>query len=540
MSNPKKESIEASKLELGMYVSELDRPWLETPFYIQGFLIETHEQIVTIQKLCKIVVIDRTLSINEHFMPEKGKDVAFTREGSVIKLKSPNQNTQQNQIEFSNDLTFYDIVKEILSERKNEGSLTKPLSKIKRAQPETSNIYNLRVEQEKSRPGYSKKSDIPADNPPSFTSQVKSDVGSLFSFLKGWVGKTDESSYSDPKSPRYKPEQNNSNKKNEEYRITIYEENVSVEQEIIRISNVFDQTQVATKKLFEALADKKHIDLTQINESIDSMLSSIERNSDALLWLSKLKQTDDYAFNHAINVSINLMALGQYMSLPKYQLKELGIAGLLQDVGKLKIPKEILFKKGELSSEELDVVKSHVENGLDMLHKTNAVSPAVLYTIEQHHERINGQGYPKGLKGNAISLHGQMAGLIDTYCAITADKAYGEGFDNQKALEYINTLRDKEFSSALVDNLIQFLGIYPVSSLVELNTGEVGVVIQQNHIRRLLPKVMVLLAQDKSRNLHPHTIDLITSPKTPSGFPYQIKYGIPPNSYGLNPSDFYL
>ncbi len=132
-----------------------------------------------------------------------------------------------------------------------------------------------------------------------------------------------------------------------------------------------------------------------------------------------------------------------------------------------------------------------------------------------------------------------MAGLIDTYCALTSDRPYAKGLYNQLALEEIHAMRDEKFQGALIDQLVQFLGIYPVSSLVELNSGEVGVVIQQNSVRRLLPKVMVLLNPDKTKNKHPATLDLITAPLTPTGEHYKIVRGLPPESFGLDFTNFY-
>lgn len=125
------------------------------------------------------------------------------------------------------------------------------------------------------------------------------------------------------------------------------------------------------------------------------MIESIDRNPDALMWLSKLKQTDGYSYNHALNVSINLMALAQFMSLPKYQVKELGMAGLLQDIGKVKIDPALLNKTSPITADERKILESHVKESITLLEQIKGISPPVLYTIEQHHERFDGSGYPK-------------------------------------------------------------------------------------------------------------------------------------------------
>ncbi len=227
------------------------------------------------------------------------------------------------------------------------------------------------------------------------------------------------------------------------------------------------------------------------------------------------------------------------MSLSKKQIKDLGLAGLLQDIGKGKISSDLLHKQEKITAEEFESLKKHVDYALELLEITDNISTTVILTVSQHHERIDGSGYPYQLAGKQISLTGQMAGLIDTYCALTTNKVYAKGVYNQIALEQIHTLRDIKFNGVLIDQLVQFLGMYPVSSLVELNTGEIGVVIQQNSVRRLLPRVMILLNPDKTKNEYPATINLLHSTPTPTGEPYSITRGVPDDSYGLNASNYY-
>jgi HD-GYP domain-containing protein (c-di-GMP phosphodiesterase class II) len=174
-----------------------------------------------------------------------------------------------------------------------------------------------------------------------------------------------------------------------------------------------------------------------------------------------------------------------------------------------------------------------------LLEVTVNISATVILTVSQHHERIDGSGYPYQLSGNKISLTGQMAGLVDTYCALTTNKVYAKGVYNQFALEKIHALRDTKFNGVLIDQLVQFLGVYPISTLIELNTGEVGVVIQQNTVRRLLPRVMILLNPDKTKSELHATIDLIDSPRNIDGVVYKIVRGLPPDSYGLSANNYY-
>ncbi len=530
MVDLKKEQISTEKLELGMYVTDLDKPWEGTPFMLQGFLLDDQSDLDKLREICKFVFIDRTRSIGNQFAPPSKQNVAIKREGAVIRVRDPSRNDTDKktgtnkQYQPSNNSSFIDILREL----KNHHT---PQNIERNSQDGT--VYNMKYGantaaqeafpyQTETNPGQR-----------TATKQLAGDIGGFFSNLfrrkklKSTVDKTIE---------------NNKARGgfDDTYRVTIYEEEPPVENEIAVIYPVYEQSQVATREIFEAVANEQHLDLTAVSEILDSMVDSIGRVPDALLWLAKLKQTDDYSYNHALHVSITLMAFGNFLALSKKQIKEIGLAGLLQDVGKVKLSSDVLLKEGKLSREEYEYAKKHVDESLKILEKTPDIPLPVTHMVAQHHERIDGSGYPNQLREGQISLTSQIAGLIDTYCAITSHKSYAKGVFHQEALDKIHLLSGQQFSNELVDQLVQFMGMYPVSSLVELNTGEVGVVIQQNQVRRLLPRLMLLLGPDKSRYTSPVILNLLNSPLTPSGKPYRIIKSLAPDSYGLNPNDFYI
>ena len=168
------------------------------------------------------------------------------------------------------------------------------------------------------------------------------------------------------------------------------------------------------------------------------------------------------------------------------------------------------------------------------------VSGRTLAIIAAHHERFDGTGYPRGLEGMSIPLAAEMAGIVDSYCAMTRERVYRGAVSSQRAMETLNQLRNTQFRDTLVDQFLQCIGLYPIGTLVELNSGEVGVVIQQNQVRRLQPRVLVLLAPDKSIERFPRTIDLLMQPEFGEGERYRIVQALPPNAYGIDPNDFYL
>lgn len=531
MIDIKNEKVEVARLALGMYVAELDRPWIDTPFMLQGFLLDDQADIDTLMSICQFVYVDRTKSAGDQFIaPDKFK-TAIKREGSIAKIKNPSSILSDKQIyntksaSQANRTSFLDVLKEVKNYQ--------PKQNIASNNPGDSTVFNMRH-----GANTAAQESIPYNNPSSQSSQ-KSVTQQLAEDLSGFIGSLF-------KRNKFKNTTNDSTdaKKSvaldDGYRITIYEEDPPVENEIAAIAPVYEQSQIATRDIFQSVANEQHLDLTAVSEILDSMVESIGRTPDALLWLAKLKKTDDYAYNHALNVSITLMAFGNFLALSKKQIKELGLAGLLQDVGKVKISADILLKEGKLTREEYEHAKKHVDESLKILETTPNIPNTTIFLVAQHHERIDGSGYPYQLKGNQIGLVSQIAGLIDTYCALTSHKSYAKGVFHQQALDEIHQLSGKQFSAELIDQLVQFMGMYPVSSLVELNTGEVAVVIQQNQVRRLLPRLMLLLDHAKVRYDAPVMLNLLNNPITASGEPYKIVNSLAPDSYGLNPNDFYL
>lgn len=529
MDDIKKEQVSVQKLALGMYVTELDIPWAGTPFMLQGFVLDDQSDLDTMQSLCKFVYIDRSRSIGDHFAASAKHNVAIKREGSVFRIQDSTRPKARTSTvaedKFNEKTSFIDILRDLKNyhvPQNAEGS------------GQDSTLYNLRH-------GASTSAQATLPNPSqqqkvetlSITQQLATDVSQF-------IGKLFKRNKLTSNTTPVSEIQKNRPSSDDGYRVIIYEEELPVEREIAVVYPVYEQSQIATREIFEAVANEQHLDLSAVSEILDSMVDSIGRSPDALLWLAKLKKVDDYSYSHALNVSITLMAFGNFLALPKAQIKEIGLAGLLQDVGKVKLSSDVLLKDGNLSKEEFEYVKKHVDESLKILEQTPDISNTVIFLVAQHHERIDGSGYPYATKGSQIGLLSQMAGLIDTYCAITSHKCYAKGVYHQEALEQIHQLSGIHFTSELVDQLVQFMGMYPVSSLVELNTGEVGVVIQQNQVRRLLPRLMLLLDPNKERYQAPVILNLLNSPTAPNGEPYTIVKSLAPDSYGLNPDDFYV
>jgi HD-GYP domain-containing protein (c-di-GMP phosphodiesterase class II) len=534
MIDVKKELVEVERLMPGMFVVELDRPWVGTPFLLQGFVLDDQADIDKLMTLCKHVYIDRTKSIGNQFIAPTKQAVGIKREGAVIRVKDPSKITSDKDINKNTaklrgeKVTFLGILRDLKNYQAPQNVAT--------SGGQIGTMYNV-SSAEAPRTGEVRSSQTNTEQK-SIAKHLVEDVGGLFTGFIGGLFSREKLRTSVKDAPKF--ERTKRQEQDDSYRITIYEEENPVENEIANIFPVYEQSQLATRDIFDAIANEQNLDLTAVSEILDNMVESIGRSPDALLWLAKLKSSDGYSYNHALNVSITIMAFANFLALSKNQIKELGLAGLLQDVGKAKISPDILLKKGKLTREEYEHAKKHVDESLKILKSTPNIPLPVIYLASQHHERIDGSGYPDGLRENQIGLSGQIAGLIDTYCAITSNRSYAKGVYHQQALDEMYSLGGKQFGADLVDQLVQFMGMYPVSSLVELNTGEVAVVIQQNQVRRLLPRLMLLLDHAKVRYSTPIVLNLLNSPNTPSGEPYRIVKSLEPDSYGLNPEDFYV
>jgi HD-GYP domain-containing protein (c-di-GMP phosphodiesterase class II) len=252
------------------------------------------------------------------------------------------------------------------------------------------------------------------------------------------------------------------------------------------------------------------------------MTESVLRNPDALLLFSQLRSKGEYTESHALDVAIYMITFGRFLQLEPGQLEFLGYLGLLQDVGKLRLPQELLEKRGRLTIEEFELAKLHVNYSAEILRATPGLPAELARAAALHHERHDGSGYPKGLRGSEIGMIGSIAAIVDTFDALTVKRPYADPVSPSAAISMLYKWRGVFYDAHLVEQFIRCIGIFPVGSLVELNSGEVGVVIAQNLTRRLLPRVMVI--RDPQGNpLLPHKLlDLAREPKAKPDEPYRI------------------
>ena len=314
----------------------------------------------------------------------------------------------------------------------------------------------------------------------------------------------------------------------------------TVEEEAPRAREVMAEAGELLDKLVADIRLGQSFEVERVEEIVDDMVESIVRNPQALMWVAKLREQDITAYGHGLQVSVYLTSFGRHLGFPKAQLSQLAQIGLLLDIGKMRLPREILDKQGRLTDEEFEAAKRHVEHGLEILNESGGFDPSILHGIEQHHERMNGSGYPKGLAGDEIAIFGRMSGIVDCFAALTNHRPYAAAVSSYEALRNITAWGGDFFHEPLVQQFVSSVGVFPVGSLIELSTGEVAVVVEHSKVRRLRPRVLVVTGPDKTPAAYPTMVDLLYDPKMGGEEPAFIKRGLAPGAYGLNLADFYL
>ena len=252
----------------------------------------------------------------------------------------------------------------------------------------------------------------------------------------------------------------------------------------------------------------KAVELDQVSPVVENITASILRNASALLGLSVIKNKDDYTFLHSVSVCTLLVAFCRSRGLDAETTYQAGIGGLLHDTGKALVPDHILNKPGRLTDEEFEIVRRHPKDGHDILRRSAGIGAIPLDITLHHHERRDGTGYPDGQREQETSELAQMAAIVDVYDAITADRCYHKGMPAAEALRKMYEWSKFHFSPALTQEFMRCVGIYPVGTLVLLESGRLGVVVEPHETSLLTPKVNVFYSTKSQAYIKPETVDL--------------------------------
>ncbi len=316
-----------------------------------------------------------------------------------------------------------------------------------------------------------------------------------------------------------------------------YESPKNFRKEMRRAQQLHQELTRATGQVIDDIRVGRGLDGTSIRRATKNMIHSVIRHPDAFVWMTKLRDKDSYSYAHSVRSSVLSVVFARQIGMQEHQMENLALGTLLCEVGKAKLPKQLLEKQDPLDDIEMEKVRSHVKLGVEILDRCVGIGDDVVEIVENHHERFNGTGYPEGRTGDQIPLHARIAGLVDVYDAMTSVKPYThQVFSTSQAMDWLYDRRDVLFQSQLVEEFIQALGIYPTGTQVELNTGEVGIILTQNTKQRIQPEILVVLDQNKrplpkyqKRNLREHNA------KNPD-MPVSIKRALTAGEYGLDPN----
>ncbi len=319
-------------------------------------------------------------------------------------------------------------------------------------------------------------------------------------------------------------------------RIKKYVNSVSNKQEYAHAASAHGTARQLTRNFMDDVRLGRGINVKEVKASVSECVSSILRNPDAMMWMSRIRDKDQYTMEHSLNVGLLAISFGRHLGFCEEDLNKLGLAGMLHDVGKMRTPNEVLNKEGQLSRDEFSIMQSHAQHGRDILVSHRDVSHGAVDVAYSHHEALDGTGYPRKLKASGITEFTRIVTLCDVYDAITSERVYKAGRSSLDALKILYQNKGTKFDKMLVDQYISNTGLYPPGSIAELRNGLVGIVISTNYRHRHLPKILALRDEDKMP-MPEKVINLQVSAKN-SDQHHMIKTVIPNGSHGIRIENF--
>ena len=307
-------------------------------------------------------------------------------------------------------------------------------------------------------------------------------------------------------------------------------------EELPAARQVYTAAKLIIQQAMEDVRMGRALNMEAVSEVVGSMADSILRSPDALTSLTRLKQFDEYTFFHSVNTSALALSVGRHLGYEREPLLQLGTGMLLHDIGKTLIPLEILNKPGRYEADEFEIMKQHVLRGAEMLSNTTGLTDMYLKPTLEHHERVDGTGYPNRRSNKDLSQFGRIAAIVDIYDAVTSDRCYHKGKTPHDTLQLLYRLGTQgHVDGALVQQFVQVVGVYPVGSCVLLNTGETAIVKQFNHHDPIRPQILLTTDEDGHHRSIPLDLDLMAQFRQPKRIIASI---LDPTALGIDPRTY--
>ena len=283
---------------------------------------------------------------------------------------------------------------------------------------------------------------------------------------------------------------------------------IDTHQEAARAIKICAKSRQAVTSMFQEARMGKALSADDALPIVEEITTSVMRNPGALIGLARLKDKDDYTYMHSVAVCALMVSLARQLGLDETQIRQAGLAGLLHDVGKMMTPLEVLNKPGKLTDAEFVMVKNHPADGHKMLLEGEGISDIALDVCLHHHEKVDGNGYPEKLTNEQISLYAKMGAVCDVYDAITSNRPYKNGWEPAEAIRKMAEWSKGHFDPLIFQAFVKSIGIYPVGSLVRLESGRLGVIIEQTEKSLLTPKIKIFFSIKSNSRVAPEIMDL--------------------------------
>ena len=314
------------------------------------------------------------------------------------------------------------------------------------------------------------------------------------------------------------------------------DQGISVEDEFDAAKEVHSLASEAVSSLFEEIRLGAEVDGGKVKQAVNGCVDSILRNPDASVWLTRIQAKHEATAQHSLNVAALSIVMVKAAGMSQREMEDVGVCGMLHDVGKTSVSAEILAKPGKLTGEEYLEMQKHARYGRDILLSTKSVMSGAADVAHSHHEREDGTGYPRKLSSESIPIFAKVVAIAEAYDTMTTKQTYRAARSPSEALQELYSLRGKQFDEDMVIKFIDAVGIFPPGSIVELLNGEIGIVLS-NTTDKLRPRVIVILDTAKEP-IQQMIVDLSQMETDSSGNVYQIKTTLSDGSFGIDVADF--
>jgi HD-GYP domain-containing protein (c-di-GMP phosphodiesterase class II) len=470
-------ALPVDALRTGMYIVDLDCGWAATPFPLEGLLLEDHEDICTIALLAQQVTIDPGRSLFAALQELDQATLYDTSAGTTVQEEPANQRLQHYRERI----------------RRDDGDRASRSGRL---------AYGWQT---------------------------------LRRMLLRWadrlLGRPVARRLPTAQRPDYIPD---------DIALVKYPQPEATYTAMPQAIAACAQGEAALERIAQDLLAHRDTDMDALQAASDTLAENMIRRPGTMIWAAKMRDRNNGIYHHGLSVAIYLTAMGRQLGFQREHMADLATVGLLLDLGKIELDHALLDKPGKLDAAEIIDMQTHVHRGIEMLMATGVTSSLILRAIAEHHERVDGTGYPERVPGSALTIFGKMAAIADAYAAMVNPRPYAPAYSPYEAMKQLFAESESRWFAPLVEQFVQAIGIFPVGSLVELSSGEVAIVIQHNPYRRLEPLILILTDSTKAKLTAPRELDMLKHNFSVAPDVLRIASGLPDGAHDIDMQDFYL